>query len=162
MKGGPKAGSKIRHEHFLSERLGDLLRSLRLSFDLRAAGPPAICATLPGEPHGLGLQMAALVLASAGLRVTYLGTETPTAELTALARELPARVVALSISAASRPKATVLHLTRLRRTLPRTAALLVGGAGASPRRGLTLINDVDVLDRWARRVAAGSDPADLD
>ena len=152
---------EIRHEHFLSERLGDLLRSLRLSFDLRAGGPHVICATLPGEPHGLGLQMAALVLASAGLRVTYLGTETPTRELATLAHELPARIVALSISAASRPKTTALQLSQLRRALPRNAVVLAGGAGAAPARGLTVINDAGTLEHWSRRVAAGADPVGL-
>jgi methanogenic corrinoid protein MtbC1 len=146
---------EIRHEHFLSERLGDLLRSLRLSFDLRAGGPHVICATLPGESHGLGLQMAALVLAVAGLRVTYLGTETPPKELATLARELPARVVALSISAAARRDVTLAQLARLRRALPRNVTLLVGGAGAWPSRGVTVAGDAVALEQWARLLSAG-------
>ena len=36
---GPTGRLEIRHEHFLSERLGDLLRSLRLPLDHRATGP---------------------------------------------------------------------------------------------------------------------------
>ncbi len=45
---------EIRHEHFLSERLGDLLGSLRLPFEEQARGPLVVYATLPGELHGLG------------------------------------------------------------------------------------------------------------
>jgi methanogenic corrinoid protein MtbC1 len=140
----------IRHEHFLSERVGDLLRSLRLPFDVRAAGPRVICATCPGEPHGLGLQMAALVLAAAGARITYLGTEIPPRELAALARELAARVVAISVSIASKPAAARAHLAQLRRALPRDVTVLLGGAGAPAMRGAVSVRSLDGLDDWAR------------
>jgi hypothetical protein len=50
--------------------------------------------SLPGEPHGLGLQMAALVLGVVGCRVLNLATETPVPEMARLARDLNARVVA--------------------------------------------------------------------
>ena len=59
---------EIRHEHFLSERVGSLLASLRLPFEEQARGPLVVYATLPGELHGLGLQMSALALATTGCR----------------------------------------------------------------------------------------------
>src|SRR5262249_3332692 len=62
---------EVRHEHFLSERVGDLLRAYRLPFDERARGPLVVFATLPGEMHAIGLQMAALAVAMAGCRVCY-------------------------------------------------------------------------------------------
>ena len=40
---------EIRHEHFFSEKVGDLLRSLRLPFEERAHGPLVVCSSLPGE-----------------------------------------------------------------------------------------------------------------
>jgi methanogenic corrinoid protein MtbC1 len=146
---------EIRHEHFLSERLGDLLRSLRLTFDLRATGPVVVCATLPGEAHGIGLQMVALVFAAAGWRVTYLGTETPVAELVTAARELPARALALSISSAAKPDAVRAQLAQLRRAMPKATVLLAGGAGAPAARGITRLGDAAELDAWARRTAEG-------
>ncbi len=76
---------EVRHEHFLSERVGDLLRSLRLPLDERARGAMVVLGSLPGETHALGLQMAALVLAFAGCRVLFLGTEVPVAEVATLA-----------------------------------------------------------------------------
>ena len=75
---------EIRHEHFLSERLGDLLRSLRLPLEARTTGSVVACASLPGEEHGLGLQMVALLLAAAGCRILYLGTEVPPAQVAGL------------------------------------------------------------------------------
>ncbi|MGE0683990.1 MAG: MerR family transcriptional regulator, partial [Candidatus Binatia bacterium] len=78
----------IHHEHFLSERIGDLLRSLRLPLEERARGPLVIFASLPGESHGLGLQMAALILASVGCRILYLGTEVPPIQIAGLAKDI--------------------------------------------------------------------------
>ena len=142
---------EVRHEHFLSERLGDLLRSLRMPFDHRATGPVVICATLPGEQHALGLQMAAMVLSAAGWRVVYLGADMPTAELAVLAKELPASHVALSISSHAEPAAVRRELKRLRRLLPEAVTILAGGVGALSMAGVTAIADLDALQVYANR-----------
>ena len=142
---------EIRHEHFLSERLGDVMRAIRLPLDLMASGPMVICATLPGESHALGLQMAALLLSSAGLRVLFLGTEIPPPELGRLAREAGARALAVSVSAAADAAAVKRHLTRLREELPRSVQLLVGGRGApAGRADLVTVDDFAGLERWAQ------------
>lgn len=143
---------EVRHEHFLSERLGDLLRSLRLPFEERAAGPLVVLATLPGESHGLGLQMAALCLAAAGWRILYLGTDVPLPDAVRLVCELGARALALSVSLAARGTPSSAPIRRLRRMLPRRVALIVGGGGApTPRAGIERFNDLRELDNWARR-----------
>ena len=124
-----KGELEIRHEHFLSERIGDLLGSLRLPFEERATGPLVVYATLPGEAHALGLQMAALVLAAGGCRSLYLGTEVPVAQTAALARDLGARAVAISVSPPARAR-------RRRRPAqaPRSAARAGGAARRRPGR----------------------------
>jgi methanogenic corrinoid protein MtbC1 len=149
---------EVRHEHFLSERVGDLLRTLRLQFEERATGPLVLLASLPGESHGLGLQMAALLLAVAGCRILFLGTEVPIAQVATLAKDLDARAVALSVSLATRGKNTVAQLTRLRSLLPRRITLLVGGEGAPrPRPGMEIMQDLGILEAWGRQlVASGS------
>jgi len=144
---------EIRHEHFMSERVGDVMRAIRLPLDLMATGPMAICATLPGESHALGLQMVALLLASAGVRILYLGTEIPSPELGRLAHELGARAVAVSVSAAADGAAVKRHLTRLREALPRSVVLLVGGRGApAGRSDIATVDDFAALERWARQL----------
>lgn len=145
---------EIRHEHFFSERVGDLLRSLRLPFEERAAGPLVVCSSLPGEPHALGLQMAALVLTIAGCRVLFLGTEVPVAQVASLAKDLNARAVAVSVSRASRGAAMTAQISSLRRLLSRRVGLIIGGDGAPrPRPGVEVIQDLAALDAWGRRVA---------
>lgn len=142
---------EIRHEHFLSEHVGALLRSLRMPFDERARGPVCVLATLPGEQHGLGLLMAALVAAAAGMRVRLAGTDLPIAELAALARELRARVVAISVSAAGEPAAPRL-LRGLRKQLPRQVLIVAGGAGAPAADGSERITSLTALDARLRRI----------
>jgi methanogenic corrinoid protein MtbC1/DNA-binding transcriptional MerR regulator len=147
---------EIRHEHFLSERIGDLLRSLRMPLEERATGPLVAFATLPGEAHGLGLQMAALVLAAAGCRVLYLGTEVPIPQVAALARDLAARAVAVSVSSATKGAGSATALRRLREALPRRVLLVAGGDGApASRPGIDSGRSLRELDAWGRRVTAG-------
>jgi len=146
----------VSHEHFLSERVGDLLRSLRLPLEERSSGPLVLTGSLPGESHALGLQMAALVLALAGCRVLQLGSEVPLKELSALARDLGARAVGVSISLATRGSRTNGALRKLRGLLPRRIELLAGGEGApgNAPAGVRVVPDLRALDRWARSAAA--------
>jgi methanogenic corrinoid protein MtbC1 len=147
---------EIRHEHFVTERIGDLLRSLRTPLAERATGPLVVFATLPGEVHGLGLQMSALVLAAAGCRILYLGTEVPAAQVASLARDLGARAVAISVSSATKGAASATALRKLREALPRRVALLAGGDGApGARPGLDAVHSLRDLDAWGRRLVAG-------
>jgi methanogenic corrinoid protein MtbC1 len=135
----------VRHEHFASSVLGDFLRAVRMPLDDRARGPVAALTTLPGELHGLGLQMCALVFALAGWRALILGVDTPIGQVGALAREAPVSVVAVSCVRHPRKGA----LEALRDSLPRRVPLLVGGSGAPPSgRGVKSLPDLAALDRW--------------
>jgi MerR family transcriptional regulator, light-induced transcriptional regulator len=151
---------EVRHEHFLSERVGDLLRSLRLPLDERARGAMVVLGSLPGETHALGLQMAALVLAFAGCRVLFLGTEVPVAEVATLAADLGAGAVALSASSATRGSTTNGHIRRLRKMLPRRVRLVVGGDGA-PKAGpgVEIIQSLSALEAWAQHLPSDAAPA---
>jgi DNA-binding transcriptional MerR regulator/methylmalonyl-CoA mutase cobalamin-binding subunit len=149
----------VRHEHFVAERLGDLLRSLRLPLEHRVHGPVVVLATLPGEQHGLGLQMAALVLVAAGCRVLHLGTETPVADIGRVARDRGVRAVGIGVSLSSADARTARLLHQLRALLPRRTILLHGGAGDLPSSpGITRMPDLATLDLWARRLTSTSPP----
>jgi methanogenic corrinoid protein MtbC1 len=142
----------IAHEHFASERISDVLRGARLRFEETASGPLVVLATLPGEAHGLGVQMAALVLSARGLRVLSLGTEVPIPEIAALGELTGAVAVGISASVASRKHAAS-AITELRSELSRKIELVVGGGGA-PRdiKGTTTCSDLRDLDAWAREL----------
>jgi DNA-binding transcriptional MerR regulator/methylmalonyl-CoA mutase cobalamin-binding subunit len=138
----------IAHEHFASERIEDVVRGARLRFEETANGPLVVMATLPGEPHRLGLQMAALVLAARGLRVSILGTELPIAEIPAMAQSTHATAVGISVSSLT-SRSAASFLPTLRSALPRKIELVVGGAGAPEGiKGVTRIADLRFLDGW--------------
>ncbi len=146
---------EIRHEHFLSERVADLLRALRVPFEDIARGPLVVLTTLPGESHSLGLQMSSLVMVIGGCRVLYLGPQIPPEEAANVVREMGARALGLSVSVATAGKATAAAIAELRRLLPRRSLLLVGGAGAPEEvpRGVEVIEDLDRLHAWAQRLS---------
>jgi MerR family transcriptional regulator, light-induced transcriptional regulator len=132
------AGSApVRHEHFVSGVVDDLLRALRLQLPEPAEGARAlVLATLEGEQHALGLQMAALVAASRGCRPLLLGASAPLEDIVAAARESGAAGVAVGVSPATAGAATDRVLRELRARLPSRVRLLVGGSCArGVRRG---------------------------
>ena len=147
-----KGDIDISHEHFASERISDVLRGARLRFEETATGPLVVLATLPGEPHGLGIQMAALVLSARGLRVLSLGTEVPIAEIAALAGRTEASAVGVSVSVSSSKMAPT-ALASLRSELSRKIELVVGGGGAPKAvKGTTSFADLRALDAWGENL----------
>ena len=143
----------VRHEHFVSEVVSDVLRLLRAPLEDAARGPLIVLATLPGERHGLGLQMISPILAAAGCRQLLLGTEVSPDELATVAKDTGAAAVALSISATVPPAPIAPLITRLRGLLARTVALVTGGAGAPAGLAKVLhLPRLRDLDSWARRL----------
>lgn len=145
---------EIRHEHYLSELLEGLLRSLRTSVSAPGDAKVIVVATLPGEAHGIGMQIAAVLCALAGARPQVLGTGTPVAELVAAVEEMQAIGVAISVSLATGGVHTDRTLRELRAALPARVRLVVGGRGARQGRrgprGIDYISDRQALTRWVR------------
>lgn len=141
---------EIRHEHFFSEVLEDVLRGLRANLDGAATGRPVLLATLPEEHHGLGLHIAALAVVAAGRRVRVLGPHMPVEEIAEAADALDAAAVGLSMSLFGVDDGTGEAIAELRRRLPPTTELWVGGAGAAhlgtAPDGVTLMPELEDLD----------------
>ncbi|MHC4932245.1 MAG: MerR family transcriptional regulator [Planctomycetota bacterium] len=149
----------VRHEHFVSEIVEDLLRSVRLGLDASKNAGLVLLATLPGELHGLGLQMAALVCALGGARARIVGTETPMEEIVRAAEGTRADVVAVTLSLTNSGVESDRRLAELRRELPPEIHLVVGGGGV-PRvrrgpRGVRFIKSLRDFARWLERVDIG-------
>lgn len=126
---------QVRHEHFASSLLENRLWSLRERLERTARGQPVILACLPDEQHGLGLQVAALAVVSAGRQVRVLGPQLPVEEIARASFEVHAAAVALSISIFSigeeLVERTEAQVDELRELLPSSLPLWLGGAGAS-------------------------------
>lgn len=141
----------VAQEHFASEQLRDFLVSHWRPLSDRANGSVVVCATLPGEAHSLGLHMIALVFALSGLRVIYLGPDSPVKDIATTARGQGAAAVAISISVAANRFVARRDLEDLREALDARIELLVGGLG-SPRGipGAKHIESLESLAGWAQ------------
>jgi methanogenic corrinoid protein MtbC1 len=145
----------IRHEHFMVERVLDVLRVLRAPLEEHAAGPRVVLGTLPDEPHVMGLHMVAVLLTAAGCRPVMLGAELPPREIAAIAREKRAAAVGVSVSRRNGGEPMARHLTDLRGLLPEPIQLVVGGAGAPACvvTGVRAVASLDAAAEWARELA---------
>lgn len=152
-EGWASGALNVRHEHFLSERLSDVLPTLRLPLEAHADGPLVVLASLPGEEHDLGLQLASLVAVASGLQTVNGGTQLSEREIAALAHDARALAVGISVSAANSGAPTSRRLGRLRTQLPRRVKLIAGGAGAPKRRsGIETLAGLRDLETWAKRL----------
>ena len=139
----------VRHEHLLTEILEDELRMRRHEFRHAPTAPAVLFATLPGELHGLGLQLTALGAAAHGLRVHILGPNSPLESIVRTAKELGTSAVAISVSASSGGTETDRALVELRAALPPSVRIVAGGAGMQrARRSPKGIECASGLEDW--------------
>ena len=138
----------IAQEHAASAALSDFLAARWRELLEGATGPSVVLGTLPGELHSLGLQQAAVVVAMRGVRVHFVGANTPVEELAGAAKALDAHGVIVSVSVAASPGRTRTLLDELRGLLPDRVELLVGGRGA-PDDIDGHMSSLASLDVWA-------------
>ena len=119
----------IAQERLVSSLLRARLLSV-LNQHPRERRPRVLFATLPGEPHELGLLGAALYAHEAGMPVLYLGTELPALELARVADRLGAAAVALSSVDPGQAPAALAELRTLHETLAPSIPIWIGGANA--------------------------------
>jgi methanogenic corrinoid protein MtbC1 len=139
----------VRHEHFASAVVADFLRGVRGNLDERAAGPVAVLTTLPGEMHGLGLQMSSLVFSLAGWRAVILGVNSPLDEIVAIAHDIGPGAVGLSCVQPLGKKALE-QVFMLRKQIPRRIAIVLGGSGSADAKvpGVETLPGLAALDSW--------------
>lgn len=144
----------VAEEHFGSEQLGDFLGGMWRRLNEQNQGPSVLLTTLPGDAHRLGLQMAALVAAMAGLRALYLGPSTPLEEVIEAAKRQKVQGVLLSLSSGQDAQEAKTQLKRLRKGLAPEILLGIGGSGA-PVMGpdMPRFQDLPSFYHWARHWA---------
>jgi DNA-binding transcriptional MerR regulator/methylmalonyl-CoA mutase cobalamin-binding subunit len=120
----------VRHEHLASACLTSQLHLLLGALDDGDRSPAVLLATLPGEPHFLGVDMVAVYLASSLAAPRVLGADTPPQAIADAARALDVDAVGVSISPAAPGRATTLAVKSLLALMPKRVELWLGGAGA--------------------------------
>lgn len=87
----------VAHEHQATSFLRGKIAGLLELAGNDGWGPSVVAACGPSEQHELGLLMLAVVLRRAGLRVHYLGPNTPLGDLAVYARQVQAGGVLISV-----------------------------------------------------------------
>jgi DNA-binding transcriptional MerR regulator len=123
--------ARIAHEHLMSSTMRNILGSLLRLYARPEASPRLLFATLAGERHEIGTLGAALVAASSGLGVAYLGPDLPARDIVESVKSAGAQVLVLGLTVTSEGKARERELRAIVRDLPKEVELWTGGRGAA-------------------------------
>jgi DNA-binding transcriptional MerR regulator/methylmalonyl-CoA mutase cobalamin-binding subunit len=119
---------EVFEEHLYTESVQVVLRSaLQLRISAETGRPRVLLATVPGEPHGLGLLMAEAVLALEGCHCTSLGVQTPVWDIVRASAALASDAVALSYTGCTNPHQIIDGLLEMRSKLPSHVDIWAGG-----------------------------------
>lgn len=116
-------------EHLVSSVIRSVLGGLLRTMPRASTGPTMLLATPSGERHELGLLCAAVLAASAGVRVVYLGPDLPSADILHSATSCDADVVVMA--ATTTGALDSVQLSKLTR-LPQKVAVWLGGPASQP------------------------------
>jgi DNA-binding transcriptional MerR regulator len=126
----------IAHEHLMSSTIRSALGSF-VRLHIRADVPSRmVFATPSDERHEIGTLGAAMLAASSGLGITYLGPDLPAAEIVECVKPAGAQVLVLGLTMMSARKPLERELRTIARDLPKHVELWVGGRGAAPYTAL--------------------------
>ncbi len=128
-------GLQIRHEHLISELLETELR-LAMAKHRVNDGPRVLLATLPGEQHGLGLDLWAADLVGKGANPYILGIDLPLEQISKTAAAVDARIVAIFVSGALDSAKCSTMVSELLEQLPRRVHVWLGGFGTQQLQAL--------------------------
>ena len=120
----------IAQERLVSATVRKHIGLIVETYDRTARRGSIVFATLPGERHELGLLMSAMVCASHGFKVHYLGADLPAEEIARYARESGAGIVALSVLLLDGIEQVPAQLHTLREALGPDIPIWVGGSAA--------------------------------
>lgn len=148
-KGWEEGKLSISQEHFASARLSDFLGSMWRRLSERNEGEICLLAGLPGEPHNLGLSMAAVITALTGRRIIYLGADTPPEEIIASTKACGGKMVCVSVSGTYDPKQARHLLQKIRKALDPSIRMVIGGKGAPGGiSGMTVLASMNEFFQW--------------
>jgi len=146
----------IALEHALSATMRSLLGSCLRLYARHGSNARVLFATPAGDRHEIGILCAALLAATSGLSVTYLGPDLPAREIAEAVKATGARVLVLGLTLSRKDTSTAHELRALLRELPPRVEVWAGGAGARlqaaalGRRALLLADFDQYLAQLAR------------
>lgn len=118
---------RIMQEHLSTAVICTFLNNQRQIHRPAPNAPVIVVATPKGQIHEVGALIAALVAATEGWRVLYLGNDLPAEEIAAASLQERARAVALSLVYPAEDPRLHLELEKINNLLPDFTHLIIGG-----------------------------------
>ena len=122
--------TRIAQEHLMASTMLNLLGAFLRLYARREASVRLMFATPSGERHEIATLGAAMLAASAGLGVSYLGPDLPAREIVDSIEPAGAQVLVLGLTTASADKTRERELKTIVRDLTDGVELWAGGRGA--------------------------------
>ncbi|MSU31348.1 MAG: MerR family transcriptional regulator [Pedosphaera sp.] len=147
----------IAQEHLATAVVRTYLGQVLRTSYLHPRAPGILVATPVGQCHEMGAIVAAVAASGLGWRVVYGSSSLPTEEIASVAIRLGVRVVGLSIVHPSDDPMLGPELVRLRRLLPATIGIIIGGQAASSylsfirQIGAVSVSDIGQLSETLNR-----------
>lgn len=120
----------IAQEHLVSATLRSLLGGMMRVYRNAGSAARMVLATPAGESHELGILVAAMLAAIAGIEPVYLGPNLPALEIALAALRTDARVLVLGITSLAAAE-TRDEVGAIAAALPGSSEFWVGGEGAA-------------------------------
>lgn len=119
----------IAHEHLLSSNIRHLLSSFLRLYARRHGAFRLVFATPSGDRHEVGILAAAMLAASQGITVSYVGPDLPAVEIIEAVKSADANVLVLGLTLKDGGPPLKRELGNIVRDLPSRVELWVGGPG---------------------------------
>jgi methanogenic corrinoid protein MtbC1 len=126
-----RGSARVAHEHLMSATMRNILGSFLRLYARAEVSTRLLFATPAGERHEIGTLGAAMLAASSGLSVAYLGPDLPASDIVDSVRPAGAHVLVLGLTATSAGKVKERELRTIVRDLPKEVELWAGGRGAA-------------------------------
>ena len=118
---------RIYHEHLATNVIRKFLLDQLTATRIPPSAPGMIVTTPAGQTHELGALIAALIAATQGWNVTYLGANLPVEDIAAVIKEKNARILLLSLVYPLQDPKLEKELIRLREIIGKEITIIVGG-----------------------------------
>jgi methanogenic corrinoid protein MtbC1 len=126
----------IAQEHLLSSTMRHLLGSFLRLYSRRDVPVRLLFATPSGDRHEIGVLGAAMLAASSGLGVSYVGPDLPAREIVDAVKSANVQVLVLGLTLTGDGKLRERELRTILRDLPAEVELWTGGPGAERHASL--------------------------
>lgn len=148
----------IAHEHLMSSTLRNLLGSLLRLHTNRDARVRLVFATPAGDRHEIGILGAAMLAASSGAGVSYLGPDLPAQQIVGAVAGAQVDVLVLGLTLKDPGRQCARELRAIVRELPAGIELWAGGPAAEQHAAILqpralMLEDLDAYQRQVARVA---------